>query len=359
MITTQRVALVTGGAGFIGGALVRALLAEQYDRVVTFDKLTYAANPLARSGWPHDPRHELVIADICNAAAVSRAIATHQPTVVFHLAAETHVDRSIDAARPFVETNVVGTQVLLDACTSYWRELPEPARSAFRFVHCSTDEVFGCAGPDELFSETTPYAPSSPYAASKAASDHLVRAWHATYGLPTLISNCGNNYGPWQFPEKLIPHMIVRALRGDSLPVYGNGLQQRDWIFVDDHASALCRIASHGAVGRTYLVGARDVHTNRTVVDALCVTLDQFAPRADGLLHASAIAFVTDRPGHDTRYALDPSRIEHELNWSPLTSMAHGGLDATVQWYLEHASWWRAILDGAYDASRLGLGTRS
>ncbi len=357
MTNAPCVALVTGGAGFIGGALVRALLAEQYDRVVSFDKLTYAANPLAREGWPHDTRHELVVGDICDSDMVAHTLATHQPTVVFHLAAETHVDRSIDSARPFIETNVVGTQVLLDACTRYWRGRPEPHAHTFRFVHCSTDEVFGCAAPDEFFTEATPYAPSSPYAASKAASDHLVRAWHATYGLPTLISNCGNNYGPWQFPEKLVPHLMVRALRGDSLPIYGNGLQQRDWIFVEDHANALCRIAAAGAVGRTYVVGAREVRSNRSVVDSLCVALDRLSPRADGQSHASAIAFVTDRPGHDTRYALDPSRIERELGWAPRTSMEHG-LEQTVRWYLEHASWWQSILGGAYDASRLGLGAR-
>lgn len=358
MSNAARVAMVTGGAGFIGGALVRALLADGYARVVSFDKLTYAANPLARDGWPHDARHTLVIGDICDAASVARALREHQPTVLFHLAAETHVDRSIDSARPFIDTNVVGTQVLLDACTSYWRELPQQEQTHFRFLHCSTDEVFGCAAPDEFFTEATPYAPSSPYAASKAASDHLVRAWQTTYGLPCIISNCGNNYGPWQFPEKLIPHLMVRALRGDSLPVYGNGLQQRDWIFVEDHANALCRIAAHGAVGRTYVVGAREVRSNRSVVDSLCAALDRLSPRADGLPHASAITFVTDRPGHDTRYALDPSRIERELGWTPNTPMARG-LEQTVQWYLDNASWWQSILSGAYDASRLGLGART
>ena len=352
----HRRAVVTGGAGFVGGALVRHLLADGFERVVSYDVLSYAANPLAvRGGWPSDPRHALVIGDVCDGERLLATLRAEQPTVVFHLAAESHVDRSIDAPRRFVETNVLGTEGVLTACRTYWRELPARDEARFRVVHCSTDEVYGSAAPGEWFTEHSPYAPSSPYSASKAAADHLARAWRHTYGLPVVLSNCGNNYGPYQFPEKLIPHMLVRALRGDTLPVYGNGAQERDWIHVSDHAAALHRLAESGVPGGTYLVGARSVRTNLDVVTTLCRTLDALAPRADGTPHTAAIRFVTDRPGHDTRYALDPSRLERELDWRPAVPF-DSGLADTVRWYLDHRDWWQGILDHSYRADRLGLG---
>ncbi len=358
-LSLPRRAVVTGGAGFVGGALVRHLLDAGFERVVSYDALTYAANPLATHGtWPADPRHTLVVGDVRDSDRLLETLHAVQPTVVFHLAAESHVDRSIDAPRRFVETNVLGTEGMLTACRSYWSDAPTMLREGFRVVHCSTDEVFGAAGPGEWFTERSPYAPNSPYSASKAAADHLARAWHHTYGLPVVVSNCGNNYGPFQFPEKLIPHMLVRALRGDTLPVYGDGAQERDWIHVTDHAAALLRLAESGTPGSTYLVGARAVRRNLEVVTALCDTLDRLAPRPDGVPHATAIRFVTDRPGHDTRYALDPTRFERELGWRPRVSFADGLAD-TVAWYLEHRAWWQSILDGAYRAERLGLGAVS
>lgn len=352
----HRRAVVTGGAGFVGGALIRHLLEAGFERVVSYDALTYAANPLATDGaWPADDRHTLVVGDVGDEVRLLETLRAVQPTVVFHLAAESHVDRSIDAPRRFVETNVLGTEGVLTACRRFWSEARAEERTRFRLVHCSTDEVYGTAGPNDWFTERSPYAPSSPYSASKAAADHLARAWHHTYGLPVVLSNCGNNYGPFQFPEKLIPHMLVRALRGDTLPVYGNGSQERDWIHVSDHAAALLRLAEAGTPGETYLVGARAVRRNLEVVTGLCDALDRLAPRSDGTPHASAIRFVTDRPGHDTRYALDPSRLERELGWSPRVPFADGLAD-TVAWYLEHRAWWQSILDGAYRAERIGLG---
>jgi dTDP-glucose 4,6-dehydratase len=349
-------AVVTGGAGFVGGALVRQLLEVGFERVVSVDALTYAANPLATGGrWPDDDRHALVVGDVCDSERLFETLCDEQPTVVFHLAAESHVDRSIDAPRRFVETNVLGTEGVLTACLRYWRDARTELSDRFRLVHCSTDEVYGSAQPSEWFTEQTPYRPSSPYSASKAAADHLARAWHHTYGLPVVVSNCGNNYGPFQFPEKLMPHMLVRALRGDTLPVYGNGGQQRDWIHVTDHAAALRRLAEAGTPGSTYLVGARTVRSNLEVVTALCDALDRLAPRPDGAPHASAIRFVTDRPGHDTRYALDPTRLERELGWRAQVEFT-AGLADTVAWYLEHRAWWQSILDGSYRAERLGLG---
>jgi dTDP-glucose 4,6-dehydratase len=347
------VVLVTGGAGFIGSALVRHLLMETPARVVNVDKLTYAASTDSLPQAGEHPRYELVQADICDGPALRRMFEQHRPRYVINLAAETHVDRSIDAPAAFISTNVVGTFTLLQEALAYWRTLDDAARAAFRFHHVSTDEVYGALGPQGSFIETSPYAPRSPYAASKASSDHLVRAWHATYGLPTLVTNCCNNYGPYQFPEKLIPHLVIRALNAQPLPVYGDGGNVRDWLHVEDHARALALVLERGAVGATYNIGAREERPNIAVVKAICALLDEIAPSPAGA-REQLITFVPDRPGHDHRYAIDPTRLERELGWRAAETFA-SGLRKTVRWYLDNRAWWQAILDRGYAAQRIGL----
>jgi dTDP-glucose 4,6-dehydratase len=345
--------LVTGGAGFIGSALVRRLVNTSHE-VVTVDKLTYAGNIDSLEPVMHAPNHVLEVADVADERAMRTLFATYRPECVFHLAAESHVDRSIDGPREFVQTNIVGTFAVLNEALRYWKESTPDDRARFRLVHVSTDEVFGSLGAEGYFTERTPYDPSSPYSATKAAGDHLARAWFRTYGLPVLITNCSNNYGPYQFPEKLIPHLIVRALAGDTLPVYGRGENVRDWLHVDDHVSALEAVADRGKLGRTYLVSGHGEHRNIDIVRMICGLLDELRPRADGARYADQIAFVPDRPGHDFRYAIDASRIERELAWRPSHRM-ETGLRDTVQWYLDNEEWWQRILDGAYRAERAGL----
>jgi dTDP-glucose 4,6-dehydratase len=348
--------IITGGMGFIGSAVARYLLTDTDDHILNLDNLSYSASPAALANFAGHPRHEFLEADICKRDQVAEAFRRHQPDAVLHLAAQTHVDRSIDGAAAFIETNTVGTFVLLEAALDYWRGLPDARKARFRFHHVSTDEVFGSLGPDGLFSETSAYAPSSPYSASKAAADHLVRAWHRTYGLPVLVSNCSNNYGPFQFPEKLIPLMIIKALAGERLPVYGRGAQIRDWLHVEDHARALRRILEHGTPGESYNVGARCERTNLQVVEAICDILDRLRPRPGGGPHRDLIGFVADRPGHDYRYAIDPGKIERELGWTARESF-ETGLEKTVRWYVENSAWWEGIRSGGYRGERLGLAT--
>jgi dTDP-glucose 4,6-dehydratase len=345
--------LVTGGCGFIGSAVIRHLLRGTGHSVVNVDKMTYAASQDALEEAATDPRHTLVRADIADHAAMREVLATHQPDAIMHLAAETHVDRSIDGPGPFVQTNVVGTYVLLDVARGYWAGLPAERRAAFRFHHISTDEVFGALEPgDPPFTETTPYDPRSPYSASKAASDHLVRAWHHTYGLPTFVSNTSNNYGPWQFPEKLIPLVTLNALEGKSLPIYGDGSNMRDWIFVEDHAEALVRTLERGQAGGTYAISARQPRTNLQVVRAICEILDDRVPDPAGP-RTRLISFVTDRPGHDFRYEIDPSRTEAALDWRAPHDFERG-LARTIDWYLANRTWWEGIRAGSYGGQRLG-----
>ncbi len=345
--------LVTGGAGFIGSALVRHLLAESEHRVISFDKLTYAGN-FESVPSPPSRRHTFIEADICDAVAVRQALAEHQPERVLHLAAETHVDRSIDGPRAFVETNVVGTYTLLEEARAYWSGLPSQVRERFRFLHVSTDEVFGSLGPRQRFNEDSAYRPASPYAASKAAADHLARAWHHTFGLPIIVTNTCNNYGPYQFPEKLIPLIIMRAQLGQELPVYGKGENVRDWLYVEDHARALLQVAEHGAVGETYCIGADCERRNIDVVRQLCGLLDELAPHPKVGRHESLIRWVTDRPGHDLRYAIDASKIRRDLGWAPRETF-ESGLRKTVQWYLANTAWRDRVISGAYRGERLGL----
>lgn len=335
--------LVTGGAGFIGSALVRELLAGGHE-VLVLDKLTYAGSEASLAEVARNPRFQFLRADICDGAAVAGAFESFRPDRVAHLAAETHVDRSIDAPAVFVTTNVLGTQVLLDQALAFWRALAADARQAFRFLHVSTDEVFGSLGAEGRFDETTPYDPRSPYSASKAASDHLVRAWGHTYGLPVIISNCSNNYGPRQYPEKLIPTLILTALADQPLPLYGDGLNVRDWLHVEDHARALVLMLGAGAPGRTYCVGGDAERTNLEVAHAVCAALDRLAPRDDGRLHASAIRLVADRPGHDHRYAIDAARIREELGWRP-RRLFDEGIETAVAWYLSRRDEWRSMAD--------------
>ena len=338
--------LVTGGAGFIGSAVVRLAVARGH-RVVTVDKLTYAAcldnlAPVAGS-----PLHAFERADICDRAAMDRILATHRPDAILHLAAESHVDRSIDGPGAFIETNITGTYTLLEAARAYWGAMGRP--ESFRFHHISTDEVYGTLGAEGLFSEASPYAPNSPYSASKAASDHLVRAWHETYGLPVVLSNCSNNYGPYHFPEKLIPVVILNALAGKPIPVYGQGLNVRDWLYVEDHAEALLLVCQKGAVGRGYNIGGNNERRNIDLVRTICALLDHRRP--EGAPHDRLISFVSDRPGHDLRYAIDASRIRDELGWQPSVTVEEG-LARTVDWYLANAHWWRAL------QARDGVGQR-
>ncbi|MGO3768744.1 MAG: dTDP-glucose 4,6-dehydratase [Vreelandella alkaliphila] len=366
---------ITGGAGFIGSAVIRELIHNTDNHVVNVDKLTYAGNLESLESVADSERYTFVQADICDAPAMQQLFERHQPDVVMHLAAESHVDRSIDGPAAFIQTNVVGTSVLLEAARAYWKSLQqqEAAKAeAFRFHHISTDEVYGdLDGTDDLFTEETSYAPSSPYSASKASSDHLVRAWQRTYGLPTLITNCSNNYGPYHFPEKLIPLMILNALAGKPLPVYGDGQQIRDWLYVEDHARALIKVATEGEIGETYNIGGHNEQTNLHVVETICEILDELVPcKVKGSSHDSPltthdspltthdshkqlITFVTDRPGHDVRYAIDAGKIERELGWAPEETF-ETGLRKTVQWYLANETWWKRVQDGSYQGQRLG-----
>ena len=346
--------LVTGGAGFIGSALVRGLIADTPHSVLNLDKLTYAGNLRSLDCVEDEPRYRFLCADICDAAAVRAALAEFRPDVITHLAAESHVDRSIDGPADFIQTNIVGTFVMLSEALAYWRGLDGAARERFRFHHISTDEVFGALGAEGFFTEATAYDPRSPYSASKASSDHLVRAWGHTYGLPVIITNCSNNYGPHHFPEKLIPLMIIKCLAGEPLPVYGQGLNVRDWLYVDDHVRALIRVFEAGTPGETYIIGGRAERTNLDVVRDICACLDRIRPRTDGRSYSEQITFVADRPGHDHRYAIDPSKLERELGWTAQESFSTG-IEKTVRWYLENEAWWRPILAGAYQGQRLGL----
>lgn len=349
--------LVTGGAGFIGSAVVRHIIAQTSDSVVVVDKLTYAGNLASLAPVAQSDRYAFERADIGDRAAMDRILAQYQPDAIMHLAAESHVDRSIDGPAAFIQTNIVGTYTLLEAARAYWITLPATRRAAFRFHHISTDEVYGdLQGPQDLFREDTPYAPSSPYSASKASSDHLVRAWLRTYGLPVLVTNCSNNYGPYHFPEKLIPLTIINALAGKPLPVYGNGLQVRDWLYVEDHARALYRVVTAGKVGETYNIGGHNERRNIDVVTTLCALLQEMVPQtpAGVARYADLITYVTDRPGHDLRYAIDASKIERELGWRPEETF-ESGIRKTVSWYLANVPWWRAVMDGSYAGERLGL----
>lgn len=347
--------LITGGAGFIGSAVVRQYIAETNETIVNLDKLTYAGNLESLGAAREDPRHVFEQADILDAAALARIFAEHRPRAVMHLAAESHVDRSIDGPAEFIETNIVGTSTLLESARQYWDGLEGAEREAFRFHHVSTDEVYGTLGPEGLFTEETPYSPNSPYSASKASSDHLVRAWHETYGLPVVITNCSNNYGPCQFPEKLIPVLILKALAGEKLPIYGKGENIRDWLYVEDHAAALRLVLEKGRVGETYNIGGRAERTNIDVARAVCTILDELLPDSSHRPHENLITFVADRPGHDLRYAIDSNKIERELGWSQTESF-ESGLKRTIAWYLENRTWWQRILSGDYQVERIGLG---
>jgi dTDP-glucose 4,6-dehydratase len=346
--------LVTGGAGFIGSAVIRLIIAETDWHVLNVDKLTYAGSLDTLSGVQADPRYSFVRADIGDGPAIARLLKRFAPDIVLNLAAESHVDRSIDGPAAFVETNVLGTFTLLEAVRAYWDGLSGTARDRFRFHHVSTDEVFGSLGPDGHFDESSPYRPNSPYSASKAASDHFVRAWHRTYGLPAIISHCSNNYGPFQFPEKLIPLTILNALEGKPLPVYGTGLNVRDWLFVDDHARALLRIATAGTPGETYGIGGAAERTNLEVVKEVCAILDDLLPSSPHRPHARLITFVADRPGHDARYAIDSAKLRGSLGWQPREDF-YSGLAKTVRWYLANRAWWQDIRTGRYGGERLGL----
>ncbi|MGY8684180.1 dTDP-glucose 4,6-dehydratase [Bradyrhizobium sp. UFLA05-153] len=345
--------LVTGGAGFIGSAVIRHLLADTAARVVNIDKLTYAANLDSLPGAASNARYAFERQCIREAPGLRRLFDKYQPDLVMHLAAESHVDRSIDGPAEFIQTNIVGTFTLLQECLRHWRGLSPERRVRFRLLHISTDEVFGSLGSEGLFTETTPYAPNSPYSASKAASDHLVRAWRETYELPTILTNCSNNYGPYHFPEKLIPHMVIRGLAGETLPVYGDGKNIRDWLYVEDHARALTLVIEHGRIGETYNVGGRNERSNLHVVESICDLLDQVAPSERGP-HRDLISFVADRPGHDRRYAIDATKIEREVGWQALENF-ESGLAKTVRWFCHNRPWWQAILDRGYDRSRVGL----
>ncbi len=346
--------LLTGGAGFIGSALVRQLIHDTTHEVLNFDKLTYAGTLTTVEEVSKSNRYRFVQGDICDGAAVRAAIEEFRPEIITHLAAESHVDRSIDGPDAFIQTNIVGTFTMLTEARRYWQTLEGAAKDAFRFHHISTDEVFGSLGETGFFTEETSYDPRSPYSASKASSDHLVSAWGHTYGLPVLITNCSNNYGPYHFPEKLIPLMIVKALAGETLPVYGKGDQVRDWLFVEDHARALQTVFEKGQVGRTYNIGGNNEKQNLEVVQTVCAILDQERPRADGQSYATQIGYVADRPGHDKRYAIDASRIRDELGWEPRETF-ETGIAKTVKWYLGNEGWWRQIVEERGAAQRRGL----
>jgi len=355
--------IVTGAAGFIGSALARLLLKETDAHVLVVDKLTYAGVPesLKEAGLDPEtlassnPRLQFLKADVCDQAKMDEAFRSFKPDTIFHLAAESHVDRSIDGPGEFIRTNILGTATLLQSALAYWRGLDESAKAAFRFQHISTDEVYGTLGDDGFFTEKTPYSPHSPYSASKASSDHLVRAWHDTYGLPVLITNCSNNYGPYHFPEKLIPLVILNCLESKSLPVYGKGANVRDWLYVEDHARALLLVNEKGVSGQTYNVGGHNERTNLEVVKTVCAILDELRPRANGSKYESLISYVADRPGHDLRYAIDPDKLMNELGWRPRENFATG-IRKTVQWYLDNEWWWGPIRAKRYFGQRLGTG---
>tara|TARA_B110000879_G_C11177503_1_gene516756 strand:+ start:1316 stop:2380 length:1065 start_codon:yes stop_codon:yes gene_type:complete len=349
--------LVTGGAGFIGSAVIRHIISNTNDSVVNLDKLTYAGNLESLHEVSSSDRYVFERVDICDKVEVTRVFEQHNPDVVMHLAAESHVDRSIDGPSEFIETNIIGTYTLLEAARQYWQILDESHKSKFRFHHISTDEVYGdLEGPEDLFTETTSYAPSSPYSASKASSDHLVRAWLRTYGLPSVITNCSNNYGSYHFPEKLIPLIILNALEGKPLPVYGDGQQIRDWLYVEDHARALYLVAKKGEIGETYNIGGHNEKANIAVVTILCELMEELAPiKPEGIeFYRDLITYVKDRPGHDVRYAIDASKIERELGWKPEETF-ESGIRKTVQWYLNNKEWWSRVLDGSYSRERLGV----
>lgn len=348
--------LVTGGAGFIGSAVVRHIINHTQDSVINLDKLTYAGNLESLSEVSSHARYAFEQVDICDRVALERVFSEHQPDAVMHLAAESHVDRSIDGPAAFIETNIVGTYTLLEVARGYWNQLDDANKAAFRFHHISTDEVYGdLEGTDDLFTEETSYAPSSPYSASKASSDHLVRAWLRTYGFPTIVTNCSNNYGPYHFPEKLIPLMILNALKGSPLPVYGDGMQIRDWLFVEDHAKALYKVVTEGIVGETYNIGGHNEKANIDVVKSICEILEELVPnKPEGVArYQDLITYVKDRPGHDVRYAIDASKIERKLGWTPEETF-ETGLRKTVEWYLTNKEWWQRVLDGSYSLERLG-----
>ncbi len=348
--------LVTGGAGFIGSAVARHIIQRTNESVINVDALTYAGNIESVASVACSERYNFVQVDIRDLEALRVVFSKYKPAAVMHLAAESHVDRSISGPGAFVQTNVVGTYNMLEAAREYWMTLEGEAKANFRFHHISTDEVYGdLEGTDDLFTETTPYAPSSPYSASKAASDHLVRAWQRTYGLPTIVTNCSNNYGPYHFPEKLIPHMILNALDGKPLPVYGDGAQIRDWLFVEDHARALYKVVTEGVVGETYNIGGHNEKKNIEVVKTICALLEELAPEKPAGIdrYEDLITFVKDRPGHDVRYAIDASKIERELGWKPEETF-ESGIRKTVQWYLENREWWQRVLSGDYRLERLG-----
>ena len=349
--------LITGGAGFIGSAVIRYIIENTQDSVVNVDKLTYAGNLDSLESVKNNPRYAFEQADICNAKELSRVLEQYQPDAIMHLAAESHVDRSIDGSAVFIETNIIGTYTLLETARVYWDNLNDERKMAFRFHHISTDEVYGdLALQDSLFTETSPYAPSSPYSASKASSDHLVRAWARTYGLPIIVTNSSNNYGAFQFPEKLIPLMILNALAGKPLPIYGNGLQRRDWLFVDDHAEALYKVVTEGKVGETYNIGGKNEKANIDVVCEICCLLEELAPNKPKNIvkYEDLISYVKDRPGHDLRYALDITKIEHELGWKPKETF-ESGIRKTVEWYLNNKKWWSRVLDGSYHRGYLSV----
>lgn len=347
--------LVTGGAGFIGSAVIRHIIQNTNNQVLNIDKLTYAGNLESLKEIDQHSNYEFKQIDICDTEQITAAIDAFQPNAIMHLAAESHVDRSIDGPAAFIQTNIVGTYTLLEAARKYWMKLDAEAQENFRFHHISTDEVYGdLEGTKDLFTETTSYAPSSPYSASKASSDHLVRAWHRTYGLPVIVTNCSNNYGPYHFPEKLIPLVILNALDAKPLPVYGNGQQIRDWLFVEDHARALYKVVTEGVVGETYNIGGHNEKQNIEVVKTICKILDELKPQANGQAYESLIKFVKDRPGHDLRYAIDATKIQNELGWTP-TETFETGIRKTVEWYLDNLEWCRRVQDGSYQRERLGV----
>ncbi len=347
--------LLTGGAGFIGSAVVRHIIKTTKDTVLNIDKLTYAGNLESLKEIDEDPRYQFQQIDICDVPKLEKIFQQFQPDVVMHLAAESHVDRSIDGPSAFIQTNIVGTYTLLEVTRKYWQALDNNQKASFRFHHISTDEVYGdLEGTTDLFTETTPYAPSSPYSASKASSDHLVRAWQRTYGLPTIVTNCSNNYGPYHFPEKLIPLVILNALDGKALPIYGKGDQIRDWLFVEDHARALYQVVTQGVIGETYNIGGHNEKQNIEVVKTICKILDELRPQANAQAYESLITFVKDRPGHDLRYAIDASKIESELGWKPKETF-ETGIRKTVEWYLNNLEWCRRVQDGSYQGERLGV----
>lgn len=347
--------IVTGGAGFIGSAVIRHIIKNTDNQVLNIDKLTYAGNLESLIDVEDNSRYSFKQIDICDALSIEKAFNDFQPDLIMHLAAESHVDRSIDGPAEFINTNIVGTYTLLEAARKYWQSIDDSKKSTFRFHHISTDEVYGdLEGTTDLFTETTPYAPSSPYSASKASSDHLVRAWYRTYGLPVVITNCSNNYGPYHFPEKLIPLVILNALDGKPLPIYGKGDQIRDWLYVEDHARALYKVVTEGAIGETYNIGGHNEKQNIEVVRTICAILDELKPQSNGQPYESLITFVTDRPGHDVRYAIDATKIKNDLGWTPEETF-DTGIRKTVEWYLNNLEWCRRVQDGSYQRERLGV----